>query len=125
MRFLLAFDKFKGSLTAQEASDAVSRGLRRGGFEGEIEICPIADGGEGFTGAVLMTVGGEWCEAPTHDAQGREVVSRYGMIQHAWHRRDDAPCLGSWCETYSDRHRRQRHERRRHRHGRCAWLAVL
>jgi glycerate 2-kinase len=85
MRFLLALDKFKGSLTAQEASDAVTRGLRRGGFQGEVEVCPIADGGEGFTAAVLATVAGEWCEAPTHDAQGRAILSRYGMIQHEGH----------------------------------------
>ncbi len=82
MRFLLALDKFKGSLTAKEATESVTRGLRRGGFDGEIEVCPIADGGEGFTEAVLTALGGVWCEAPAHDAQGREIVARYGMIQH-------------------------------------------
>jgi glycerate kinase len=85
MRILLALDKFKGSLTAKEACDAVTRGLRRAGFEGDVEVCPIADGGEGFTEAVLAATGGEWCAAPAHDAQGREVVSRYGMIQHEGH----------------------------------------
>lgn len=86
MRILLALDKFKGSLTAKEASDAVMRGLRRGGFRGDIEVCPIADGGEGFTDAVLSAIGGEWREVRVHDAQGREVIARYGMIQHAGHR---------------------------------------
>lgn len=86
MRILLAIDKFKGSLTAKEASDAVSRGLVRGGFDGEIEMCPIADGGEGFTEAVITAIGGEWCEVPVHDAQGREVTARYGMIEHGGHR---------------------------------------
>ncbi len=86
MRFLLALDKFKGSLTAREASEAVVRGLRRGGFEGEVEVCPIADGGEGFTEAVLTALGGDWCEVPVHDAQGREVTARYGVIKHAGHK---------------------------------------
>lgn len=86
MRILLAIDKFKGSLTAKQASDAVTRGLTRGGFEGEIEVCPIADGGEGFTEAVITAIGGEWCEVPVHDAQGREVTARYGMIEHEGHR---------------------------------------
>lgn len=85
MRILLALDKFKGSLTAKQASDAVIRGLRRGGFDGEVEVCPIADGGEGFTEAVLTALGGDWCEAVVHDAQGREVTARYGMIQHEGH----------------------------------------
>ena len=85
MRILLALDKFKGSLTAKQASEAVTRAFRRGGFAGDIEICPIADGGEGFTEAVITALGGDWCEAPAHDAQGREVVARYGMIQHEGH----------------------------------------
>ncbi|MEI6534448.1 MAG: glycerate kinase [Verrucomicrobiaceae bacterium] len=81
MRILLALDKFKGSLTAIQASDAVARGLQRAGWLGEVEICPIADGGEGFAGAVMNTLGGEWCEAPVHDAQGRLITVRYGLIQ--------------------------------------------
>ena len=82
MRILLAFDKFKGSLTARQASEAVVRGLRKSGvtFAEPVEICPIADGGEGFTDAVLTAMGGLWQEVPTHDAHGREIVSKYGRI---------------------------------------------
>lgn len=80
MHILLAFDKFKGSLTANAASEAVARGLRRGGVMGEFEICPIADGGEGFTDAIITAMGGEWTEAAVHDAQGREIMARYGLI---------------------------------------------
>jgi glycerate kinase len=80
VRILLAFDKFKGSLSAKAASDAVARGLRHGGVNVPIEICPIADGGEGFTEAVLTAVGGTWFDAAVHDAQGRGLVARYGMI---------------------------------------------
>ncbi|MFZ4767444.1 MAG: glycerate kinase [Roseimicrobium sp.] len=86
MRILLALDKFKGSLTAKEACDAVARGLRRIGCDGPIEICPIADGGEGFTEAVITALGGEWCSAPVHDAQGREVIAHYGIILRNGHR---------------------------------------
>lgn len=85
MRILLALDKFKGSLTAKQASDAVTGGLRRGGFGGEVAVCPIADGGEGFTEAVLTALGGGWCETSVHDAQGREVTARYGLIEHEGH----------------------------------------
>lgn len=85
MRILLALDKFKGSLTAKEAAEAVTRGLKKSGVDAEIEVCPIADGGEGFTEAVLTAVGGEWREALAHDAQGRPVVARYGLIRHGDH----------------------------------------
>jgi glycerate kinase len=85
MRILLALDKFKGSLTAKQAADAVTRGLQRGGVEADIEICPIADGGEGFTEAIITALGGQWQEAPAHDAQGRPVMARYGLIHHDDH----------------------------------------
>ncbi|MEY4484769.1 MAG: hypothetical protein RL693_2221 [Verrucomicrobiota bacterium] len=81
MRILLALDKFKGSLTTRQASDAVTRGLKRGWQDVDIEVCPIADGGEGFTEAVLTALGGEWYEAPARDACGRLIQARYGMIQ--------------------------------------------
>lgn len=80
VRILLAFDKFKGSLTANAASDAVARGLRRGGVGAAIDICPIADGGEGFSEVLVTALGGAWCEAPVHDAQGRGLIARYGVI---------------------------------------------
>lgn len=82
---LLALDKFKGSLTSPQACAAVTRGLRKGGCMDEIEVCPIADGGEGFTEAVFTALGGEWVTAPAHDAQGREITARYGLIQRHGH----------------------------------------
>jgi glycerate kinase len=85
MRILLALDKFKGSLTAREASDAVKRGLAAAGVDAEISMCPIADGGEGFTEAIMTCVGGQWYEAPVHDARGRERVARYGIIDRQGH----------------------------------------
>lgn len=80
MRILLALDKFKGSLTAREASEAVVRGLRAAGVPADTHLCPIADGGEGFTETVLTSAGGRWCEAPVHDARGRKAVARYGIL---------------------------------------------
>ena len=81
MRILLALDKFKGSLTTREASDAVTRGLVAAGVQAEISVCPIADGGEGFTAAVLTCTEGRWCEAPVHDARGRQTIAKYGILE--------------------------------------------
>lgn len=50
-------DKFRGTLSAPEAAEAMSRGLRRGGFDDVREI-PLADGGEGTLDALLAAVGG-------------------------------------------------------------------
>ena len=48
MRVLIAFDKFKGSLSAPQACDLAVRALRRRHREWKIDVCPICDGGEGF-----------------------------------------------------------------------------
>ncbi|MDE6497761.1 MAG: glycerate kinase [Muribaculaceae bacterium] len=44
---IIAPDKFKGTLSASEAARAISLGLADAGADGSIEICPMADGGEG------------------------------------------------------------------------------
>ncbi len=80
MRILIAMDKFKGSLTAAEAGAAVQRGLARV-FEGAvIDLCPMADGGEGTTDAVVTARGGTRIEIAAHDALGRAISAAYGIV---------------------------------------------
>ena len=47
MRVLVCPDKFRGTLTAREAGDAIARGWLRARPEDEVEVVPLADGGEG------------------------------------------------------------------------------
>ena len=51
---LVAPDKFKGTLSATEVAAAMAAGL-----EGECDVCPIADGGEGTAAILLEALGGE------------------------------------------------------------------
>jgi len=81
MRVLVACDKFKGSLSAVEAAAAIAAGLRDAGFVGEIDLCPIADGGEGFTEAMRAALGGEERSCQAHDPLGRPVACRYAVAQ--------------------------------------------
>ena len=53
MRVLIAPDKFKGSLTAAEAAEALAAGLRRAAPDVEVDCCPVADGGEGTVDAAV------------------------------------------------------------------------
>ncbi len=76
MRVLIANDKFKGSLTANEAAAAIAAGLPE---EWEIDLCPIADGGEGFTETMLAALGGKWVEVETVDAVHRARTARYAV----------------------------------------------
>ncbi|MHB0938694.1 MAG: glycerate kinase family protein [Armatimonadota bacterium] len=57
MKVILAFDSFKGSLSAAEACAAAAEGLAR--LAGtETIACPLSDGGEGFATA-MQAAGGE------------------------------------------------------------------
>ncbi|MGY1829225.1 glycerate kinase [Geodermatophilus sp. SYSU D01180] len=53
MRIVVAPDSFKGTLTAEDAADAVARGLARVHPEAEVLARPVADGGEGTVAAAL------------------------------------------------------------------------
>lgn len=80
MRILLACDKFKGSLSAKEVAESIRSALGRILPEAKFDVCPIADGGEGTTVAIVESLGAEWREAKTVDAQGRRLLVRYGWI---------------------------------------------
>lgn len=83
MRILIAIDKFKGSIPATVASQAIASALRQTLPDAACDLCPIADGGEGTAEAVVTALNGEWCEAATFDAQNRPVTARYGLVRTA------------------------------------------
>ena len=83
MRILIAIDKFKGSIPATVASQAIASALNQSLPEVACDLCPIADGGEGTAEAVVTAMNGEWCETATFDAQNRPVTARYGLVQTA------------------------------------------
>lgn len=76
-RYLIAPDKFKGSLSAPEAADAIAAGILRREPDALIDKCPIADGGEGFMDTLAATLDGQWISCPAVDALGRAIQSRY------------------------------------------------
>jgi glycerate 2-kinase len=59
VRIVIAPDKFKGCLTAEQVCVAVAEGLRRVDPTVEIDSCPMADGGEGIVEALVSATGGE------------------------------------------------------------------
>lgn len=55
MRIILAPDKFKGSVSAPEVAKYLAVGLRSTHADLEIELMPVADGGEGTVDAVIAS----------------------------------------------------------------------
>ncbi len=80
MRILIAPDKFKGSLGARAVGEALAAGVREALPAAEVEICPLADGGEGTAEVICFALAAEWVPCPTHDALGRPVESGYGWV---------------------------------------------
>ncbi len=80
-RYLIAPDKFKGSLSAPEAAAAIAAGILRREPDALIDQCPIADGGEGFMETLAATLDGEWISCPAVDALGRGIESRYVLAK--------------------------------------------
>src|SRR5436190_13390630 len=81
MKILIAPDKFKGALNAREVAENVAKGLRDVLPEANIEIVPMADGGEGTAEAICAMRGCSWSQCKAHDALGREIAARYGWIE--------------------------------------------
>ena len=77
LRILIAPDKFKGTLTAREAAQAIACGWGKARPGDQLELLPISDGGDGF-GAVMS-------EQLNAKPQQTKTVN-------AAHR----PCIGTW-----------------------------
>ncbi|MBL7011500.1 MAG: glycerate kinase [Kiritimatiellales bacterium] len=60
MKIVLAFDSFKGNLSAREACETVRDGIVSVRPDVEAVILPMADGGEGTAEAMMSALGGEW-----------------------------------------------------------------
>lgn len=77
MRILVAPDKFKGVQGAREVAENIARGLRDVLTNVQIELAPVADGGEGTAELICHALGGSWRECEAHDAMGEEMSARY------------------------------------------------
>jgi glycerate kinase len=80
LRFVLAPDSFKESMSAPQAAAAMDRGVHAIFADAECVAVPMADGGEGTVEALVEAMGGEYVEADVQDALGRPVRARYGVV---------------------------------------------
>ncbi len=81
MRVLIAPDKFKGSLEAASVGDCIADGIREVWPEADLDVCPVADGGEGTARIIIEAQQGEWVTCLTHDPLMREIEASYGWIE--------------------------------------------
>ncbi len=80
MKFVIAPDSFKGSLTAKEAADAVYEGLIRIFPKAKYEIIPMADGGEGTVQSLVDATRGNFKTVTVLNPLEKETKARYGLL---------------------------------------------
>jgi glycerate kinase len=80
MRVLIAFDKFKDSLTAPEACAAAARPLAQAYPDWALDLCPLADGGEGFASLLTHAAGGDWKAVRVTGPLGERREAAFGRV---------------------------------------------
>jgi glycerate 2-kinase len=80
MRILVAPDSFKGSLSAEAAAEAIARGVRRAMPDALVDLCPLADGGEGTAAVLVAALGGTFHERTVCGPLGAPVTARWAML---------------------------------------------
>ncbi|MEX2100579.1 MAG: glycerate kinase [Acidimicrobiia bacterium] len=76
---LVCPDKFKGTLTASAAGNAMAVGLRTAGYD-DVDVLPLADGGEGTLDALLAARGGSRRTAIVTGPLGDPVEAEWGLL---------------------------------------------
>ncbi|NRO22018.1 glycerate kinase family protein [Lactobacillus helveticus] len=80
MKFVLAPDSFKESMTAAEVCQAMEKGIRKAIPEAEIISVPMADGGEGTTDSLIDATNGQKHFLTVTDPLGKKVNAYYGIL---------------------------------------------
>jgi len=79
MRVLVAPDKFRGTLTAHGAAEAIATGWRRVRPDDHLDPAPMADGGEGTMKVLVDALGGSTAHVRVHGPLGDELGAELGV----------------------------------------------
>ncbi|MFB6355316.1 MAG: glycerate kinase [bacterium] len=78
---IVAPDKFKGSLSSIEVAECIQRGLSNSPVSGwNIDLHPLADGGEGTVQAIVEAMEGEIRQTVVKGPLGKNVQAKWGWI---------------------------------------------
>jgi glycerate kinase len=82
VRYLIAPDKFKGTLSAREVCEILAQTVRAHDSDAQTDLVPIADGGEGTAELVALQLGAQRRSIATVDALGRPITAEYFIHQN-------------------------------------------
>jgi len=77
MRILIIPDKFKGTLTAEAAAEAIARGWRKARPQDALDLLPMSDGGDGFGEVISRLLAAKVQTVKTVDAAHRHCFAKW------------------------------------------------
>jgi glycerate kinase len=77
LKILIIPDKFKGTLTAQAAAQAIARGWRKARPQDKVDLLPMSDGGDGFGEVFSRLLHARPQTVKTVDAAHRAIRTRW------------------------------------------------
>jgi len=80
MKVVIAPDSFKGSLRAAAVAEAIAPGVLDVAPDARIDLCPMADGGEGTVEAIVAATAGEIRAADVFGPLGEPIRAKFGLI---------------------------------------------
>lgn len=80
MKFVLAPDSFKESMTAKEVASSMEKGIKKIFPKAKCVKVPMADGGEGTTQALVDATKGKFYDIEVVGPTGKKVVSTLGVL---------------------------------------------
>ena len=80
MKVVVAIDSLKGSLSSLEAGNAIKESINEVIPGADVEVHPLADGGEGTVEALTLGMGGTIETIPVKGPLGEKVHASYGII---------------------------------------------
>ncbi|WP_125151993.1 glycerate kinase [Clostridium rectalis] len=80
MKFVLAPDSFKESMTAKEVADCMEKGFKKIFPSAQYIKVPMADGGEGTVESLIEATNGEIYNTEVTGPLGNKVLSKFGIL---------------------------------------------
>jgi glycerate kinase len=80
VKFVIAPDSFKGSLTAEEVAISIKKGIKKVFSDSEIVTIPMADGGEGTVQSLVDYTKGHIKKLTVKDPLFRDIEAFYGIL---------------------------------------------
>jgi len=80
VKIVIAPDSFKGCLTALQVGEALKAGILSVCRQAEVDVVPMADGGEGTVRSLVDASKGRILTAQVSDPLGRPVTAEFGLM---------------------------------------------